>query len=136
MDILFEIVAAVLQLIGEFLLQAVFEVLAELGMHSIKEVFHRPAPTNAFLAAFGYFLIGAGAGGLSLYFVPATLIHHAAARIANLLLTPLASGFLMTLLGAWRRRRDQEPIRLDRFGYAFLFALSMAVVRFIWASRT
>jgi len=32
-------------------------------------------------------------------------------------------------LGAWRRRRDQPTVLLDRFAYAFIFAMAMALVR-------
>lgn len=30
---------------------------------------------------------------------------------------------------AWPRRRDQPTILLERFAYAFLFAMAMALVR-------
>jgi hypothetical protein len=36
----------------------------------------------------------------------------------------------MALLGAWRARRGQDLIRLDRFAYGYLFALAMAAMRF------
>jgi len=32
-------------------------------------------------------------------------------------------------IGAWRRRRGQRPVLLDRFAYGYLFALVMALVR-------
>ena len=40
----------------------------------------------------------------------------------------------MAGIGAWRRRRDQELIRLDRFAYGYLFALAMAAIRFAFGS--
>lgn len=135
MEILFEFAAFLLQACGEFLLQMAFELLAELGLHSVREVFRPSVPTNPFLAAIGYALLGAGAGALSLHFRPALLIHHTGAQIANLFATPFAAGIVMALVGVWRRRRDQQPVLLDRFGYGFLFALSMALVRFVWAAR-
>lgn len=52
------------------------------------------------------------------------------AILADLILTPIAAGAVMAALGAGRRRRDQELIRLNRFPYGFLFAFAMAVVRF------
>jgi hypothetical protein len=55
-------------------------------------------------------------------------------RVANLVLTPLAAGLMMSLMGAWRRRRGDDLIRLDRFSYGVLFALAMALVRFFFAS--
>jgi hypothetical protein len=40
----------------------------------------------------------------------------------------------MMLLGWFRLKKGQELVRLDRFGYAFVFAFAMALVRFIWAA--
>lgn len=132
MEILFEILGAILQFFGEFLLQILFEAAAELGLHSIKSVFEqRPAP---FFAGLGYIILGAAAGGISFLIAPHLIIHHHWARVANLFLTPLASGAAMAAIGALRRRRDDELVRLDRFGYGFLFAASMALVRFAWGS--
>ena len=34
---------------------------------------------------------------------------------------------------AWRRHRDQEPIRLVSFAYGFYFEFGMALVRYILA---
>ncbi len=127
-----EILAAVLQLIGEFLLQIVFEALAELGLHSIKAVFVERS--HPMFASVGYIILGAAAGGISLLVVPHLIIHRPSHRIANLILTPLASGTVMSGVGALRRRRNEEVIRLDRFSYGALFALSMSVVRFFWGA--
>ena len=39
----------------------------------------------------------------------------------------------MVLVGRVRQKKGQNLVRLDRFGYAFVFAFAMALVRFIWA---
>ena len=80
-------------------------------------------------ATIGYVLFGAVAGGLSLWAFPTLFINSHAGRIANVVVTPLISGGCMAAIGAWRRRRDQELIFLDRFAYGYLFALVMALVR-------
>jgi hypothetical protein len=120
------------QLVGELLLQVVLQVLIELGFHSIVAPFRRTP--NPWLAAIGYALLGATAGALSLLAYPALLIVSHTGRLVNLVLTPILAGAAMTALGAWRRGRDQELIRLDRFTYGFLFALAMALVRFHFAN--
>lgn len=133
MEIVFELLFGLLQVVGEVLLQLVFEVLAELGLRSVREPFRRPKPLHPVLAAIGYSIFGAIAGGMSLWLFPATFIDSEWLRLLNLIATPAAAGAMMAGLGAWRRRKDQELIRLDRFTYGFLFALAMAVVRFVWA---
>jgi multisubunit Na+/H+ antiporter MnhG subunit len=125
MEIIFEILFS---FVGEFIVQVVLEVLAEIGLHSMRETWRRPP--NPWFAAIGYALFGAIAGGLSLLFLPNLLVHSHTLQLVNVILTPFAAGLAMMALGAWRRRRDQETIRLDKFAYGYLFALAMALVRF------
>jgi hypothetical protein len=124
LELLFEI-------IGELLLQIFVEFLAELGVRSAAEPFQRPP--NPWLAAVGYALFGATAGGISLYLVPA-LVEGESWRLVNLALTPIIAGLAMAAFGAWRSKRGQRTIRLDRFSYGYLFALSMALMRFHFAA--
>ena len=109
------------------------EFLAELGMRGVREPFRRTKPLNPWLAGLGYSIFGAVAGAISLGAFPASFIRAPWLRILNLVLTPILAGVAMTALGRWRKRKDQELIRLDRFAYAFLFALAIALVRFKWA---
>jgi hypothetical protein len=123
----------ILQIFFELFLQLIGEVACEFGLQSLSEIFERKP--NPWLAGIGYILLGAAVGALSLLVARSTFIHHSTLRIANLFLTPLLAGLLMAAIGHWRRKRGQDLIRLDRFGYGFLFAFSMALVRFLYASR-
>ena len=125
MEFIFELL---FEFFGEIVLQVAFELLAEFGLQSIAAPF-RKRP-NVFLGSVGYALLGAAAGGLSLWIVPMLLMPSHAARVVNLLLTPVVSGGVMVLIGRWRQKRDQELIMLDRFAYGYLFAFTMAMVRF------
>lgn len=116
-----------LELLGELLIQIVVECLVELGIHSIGEPLRKPP--NPWIAAIGYALFGAIIGGLSLFVVPHNLMPEAW-RVANIVLTPLAAGLAMMAMGRWRARRGDTRLRIDRFGYAYLFALAMALVRY------
>ncbi|GAA0296638.1 hypothetical protein GCM10009087_03020 [Sphingomonas oligophenolica] len=128
MEFIFEIL---LQFLGEILLQVFFEFLAELGVHSLADTLKKPK--NAVLSTIGFVLLGAMAGGVSLLILPKSLIPNLVFRKVNLLVTPLAAGGVMMLIGRQRGKRGQNLVRLDRFGYAFVFALAMAVVRYIGA---
>lgn len=120
-----------LQCFGEFLLQVVAEALLELGFHSLAEPFRRPP--NPWLAAIGYAIFGAVLGGLSLLVFPSHLTPPGTARIANLVLTPVAVGGCMVAIGAWRAKRGESLLRIDKFSYGYLFALGLAVTRYKFA---
>ena len=124
MTLLLEIL---LEVFGELLLQVAAEVLFELGLHSLAAPFKRAV--NPYLASIGYVVFGAAAGALSLWAAPTLFIASHAARIVNVVVTPVLAGGVMMAIGAWRRRHDQEPVLLDRFAYGYLFALVMALVR-------
>ena len=74
------------------------------------------------------------AGGLSLWIFPTSPIHEPLFRQINLIVTPVALGLVMMLIGKIRLKKGQDLVRLDQFGYAFVFAFAMALVRFIWAA--
>jgi hypothetical protein len=135
MEIVFELLFAILQFLCEAGVQILFEGLFELGVHESKKSKRRPKPLSPFLAAVFYIFAGALAGWLSIIFFPTLFISSYNAQIIGLIVTPILAGGFMVLIGAWRHKHGQELIRLDKFAYGFLFALSMALVRF-WLAQT
>lgn len=131
-EIIIQIVWWIAQFLGELLLQVFGELIAELIGRSVREPFRRPKPIQTWMAAIGYGIFGAIAGIISLWVLPSLFISAEWLRIVNLIATPLVAGLVMERLGAWREMKDQETIRLDTFSYGFVFALSMALVRFSW----
>lgn len=125
LELLFEFFA-------EFLLQIIVELLAEIGLRSTTEPFRKPP--NPWLAAIGYAIFGATAGGISLFVLPEPLVREETWRLVNLAVTPVLAGLAMAAMGAWRSRRGQQTLRIDRFSYGYLFALCMAIVRFYFAA--
>jgi hypothetical protein len=128
MEFLFEMV---FQFVGEILLQACFELLAELGVRSLEDTFRKPR--NPVLSTIGFLIWGSIAGAVSLLFFPRSPIAEPMLRQLNLIVTPLAIGIVMTMVGRVRLKKGQSLVRLDQFGYAYTFAFAMALVRFIWA---
>jgi hypothetical protein len=124
MEFLFEI-------IGELLLQLVFELLAELGLQCLAAPFQRQS--NPWLAALGYTILGAIIGGISLWLFPSHLVAAKPLRLANLAITPMLVGLGMSAIGAWRAHRAQGALRIDRFACGYVFALRLALIRFYFA---
>ncbi len=129
MEFIFELL---FQIFGELILQFIFEALAEAGLQAFRRASDRPPP-NPWLAVAGYVLLGALCGAISLWLFPTFFIKSHVGRVVSLLVTPVLAGAGMALIGAWRRKRGEELLRLDRFAYGYAFALSMAAVRFSFA---
>jgi hypothetical protein len=121
----------VVEVFGELILQLVGEVLIELGLRSVGAPFRRQV--SPWLASLGYAVLGAAVGGLSLWVFAQHFTPLGIWRILNLVVTPILVGLGMGLIGAWRRDRGEELIRIDRFFYGYLFALALALVRFYFA---
>ncbi|MEP7297509.1 MAG: hypothetical protein ABI702_15090 [Burkholderiales bacterium] len=129
MEFIFELL---FEIFGELLLQIVFELLAEFGWRIASAPF-RKSP-HPLAAGVGYAVFGALAGAISLWIFPRLFITSHLGQWANLIVTPLLSGGAMAMLGAWRRRNDRDTVLLDRFAYAFIFALAMGLVRLKFGS--
>lgn len=129
MELIFEFI---FQFVIEVLLQAVVELLVELGYRSAADTLRRPR--NPILSTIGFIIIGAIAGGVSLLILPHSPIQDPMFRTINLFLTPTLLGLMMMLVGNIRQRKGQNLVHIDKFGYAFVFAFVMGLVRYIWAS--
>jgi hypothetical protein len=129
MELIFEIF---IQVVGEILLQAVFEILVELGAHSLADTFKKPK--SPALSTIGFVLWGSIAGAASLFIFPQSFIVNPVIRTINVMVTPLIAGGIMMIIGRQRDKRGRGLVRLDRFGYAFVFAFAMAIVRYFFVN--
>lgn len=132
MEFLFEIL---IQYGGELLIQLLVEAAAEIGIRGLGETLGETfaKPKSPVLATFGFALWGLIAGGISLLLFPHSPITDPQWRRINILITPILAGGVMAVIGSLRRRQGLRLVRLDRFGYAYVFALVMALVRLRWA---
>ena len=126
-----EIVAELLLLILQFLIEVAGSALAELGLRSFGEPFVRREARNPVLAAVGYFMFGLLAGGLSLLIFPQPLARSERFHGINLVITPVMAGLTMSSFGRLLEKKGKTRLRLDSFAYGFLFAFAMALVRFL-----
>lgn len=131
MESLFE---ALFEIFGELILQVLFEALAAVGVHITRKDASEQAPRSPTLLVVGYAVLGIIAGALSLLVFSQSLAHTHNGRLATLLLVPLAAALTTVMLGRWRVRKGQTPADIDRFMYAYLFALGMACVRYVFAT--
>jgi hypothetical protein len=64
---------------------------------------------------------------------PHYLVASKGLRVANAALSPIVAGLSMAALGKWRAKRGQAVLRIDKFAYGYLFALSFGLIRFWFA---
>ena len=133
MEILFELLFEFLWLLAEAALQILFEWGFGYLLRSAGDLFKEDRPVSRLLVSMGYVALGIVAGHISLRLFPNYLIRSTAGQWLNLLATPVLAGLAMAATGKWRIRKNQELIHMDRFTYGFLFALTMAIVRFKFA---
>jgi hypothetical protein len=80
-----------------------------------------------------YFLAGVACGTMSVLVFPHPLVHPSRIHGISLVISPLITGSIMSLLGAELRRHGKESVRIESFGYGFTFAFGMAIVRLLFA---
>lgn len=78
-------------------------------------------------------MVGALIGGASLILFPQLFLSSASGKWLNLLLMPVVVGGIMSCIGEWRRDPGEPAVGLEDFVYGYLFALSLALARLIWA---
>jgi hypothetical protein len=125
-DLLAELLGALLEIVGEFLLQILFELAAE----ALSALIHRRNQSGPAVSAVALAFVGAAAGLLSAWLFPHRLIGtRVVVPGVSLLLAPLATGAAMHLLGKRLRHLGQHTSDLATFRGGALFAFSMALIR-------
>ena len=118
----------------EFLLEVAGELMLELGLRSIGETIIPREHRNRLLAGFGYGLLGAIAGGLSLLMFPNAFARSETFHGISIFIAPVMTGLAMAGLGWLWEKKGQQRLPIDSFAYGFIFALPMAIVRFLYTS--
>ena len=127
MEVIFELL---FEVFGEFILQLLWQALAQTGMHIFRKPKGPDDTPNPWLLGIGFAAFGAMAGGLSLWVMSNALLHVHGFRVAYVLFAPIAAGALSAAVARWRHRKDGLQWNIDRFANGYLFALGFALVRF------
>ncbi len=76
--------------------------------------------------------LGAATGGLSLLIAPTVFLPTPGLRVANLVVAPLAAGFLATLVAGAAKFSGAAS---SHFWRGFAYALAFGVIRFAYCGR-
>lgn len=131
-DFLFELLLILAELFLEIFLEVAATVLFDLAVRAIDKVFDTLRSANPVVASIAYTIYGALAGGLSVFVFPHPLVHPSRFHGINLLVSPVVTGFVMSLFGSLLRRQGAKVTGIESFGYGFAFAFGMALIRFLF----
>ena len=131
-DLLVALVLWLQELLFEAFLQFLAGVLLDLLERLLGRELDEAAFKNTLFSTLGYGLLGVSMGWLSLLFFPQHIVRHSHIPGISLLLSPLMTGFMMSLIGSALRRRDKKVTQIESFGYGFAFAMGMALIRFFF----
>jgi hypothetical protein len=123
-----------IEVVFEGLLQLFGELLVEIGARSLGETIAPREDRNPILAGLGYATLGLIAGGLSLFIFPDSFVRSETFHGVSVFISPVLAGLGMAGLGWLLERSGQRRLRLDSFAFGFIFALPMAIVRFLFTS--
>ncbi|MGD0831269.1 MAG: hypothetical protein ABR907_10020 [Terracidiphilus sp.] len=131
-ELFFTLLLGVAEVFFDFLFEMICEAIVVLIVRSLRSLFSGSHAIQPALAAFGYFLLGTAFGILSVFLFPHPLVHKTIFHGVSLIVTPIIVGFVMSYAGKLLRRSGKQSIRIESFGYGFIFALGMAVIRFVF----
>ena len=127
-----EILAEVLWLVLQLVLEVFGEALLEVGLAGIKEALGRENRSPV-LATIGYFFLGSIVGGISMLVWPQRVFRSGPVPGLSLVISPLAGATAMEAWGRLRRKSGHAITNLATFYGGGAFALALAIVRFVWA---
>jgi hypothetical protein len=133
-----DLLLALLSGLGELALEAIFEIALEsifaLVARSAQNAAEGWKTVDPIIASAVYFFVGAVLGAASLVVHPHPLFHPSRFHGVSLLVSPVITGLVMSRAGSLLRRRGKQSVRIESFGYGFVFALGWAIIRFIFTS--
>jgi hypothetical protein len=126
------LLSAAAELLFEVFFQIALEAMVALIVRSVRNVFEKSNAIDPILAAISYLSLGTVFGIASLRLFPHPLFHPSRFHGISLLISPVVTGFVMSQVGLVIRRKGKHAVRIESFGYGFMFALGVAIVRFIF----
>jgi hypothetical protein len=130
-----ELLAGVMTAIAEVLFEAVFEIagvgLASLLTRAASKLFKTVSDLNPIATTFALGMLGMLVGFLSVVVYPHPLVHPSRLHGVSVIASPLITGVVMSQLGRLLRNCGKRVMPIESFGYGFVFAFAMALVRFL-----
>jgi hypothetical protein len=133
MDELFiGLISVVVEVLGEASIEIAGELVVDLLVRVSKRIMTAAPGVSPLFAVIGIAILGALSGLLSITIFPHPMVHPSRVHGASLLISPLVAGLVMSLIGRGVRGTGRESIQIESFGYGFIFAFAMALIRLMF----
>jgi len=132
-ELLAMIAGAILEILGEVLLEAFSGIFADFFLRALRKFYRTTRLIPSVLLVVYCFLFGAIFGLVSVLILPHQIAPHTRFHGVNLLISPVIVGLIMSLVGLSNRRRNRRTVQIESFGYGFVFAFGIAIVRLFLA---
>ena len=131
-ELLVALLYGIFELFAEVIFELLFEAICSLFVRIFRNVSSGTGNESSILAAIGYLVLGLAAGVASIFLLPHHLVRPSRFHGISLLISPLVTGFIMSQVGAFLRRKGKATVRIESFLYGFTFALGLALIRFAY----
>src|SRR6202035_439067 len=134
-ELILGLLGVLLEIFAEALLEFLMGAIADALSRLLRRLFVTTYRMGPIQSGAIFTLLGCGAGFFSLAMFPRPIFgaHHF--HGASLLISPLAAGLGMSVVGWMVRHRGGRRARIETFRYGFVFAPAMAIVRFVLVTR-
>ena len=119
----------------QFIVEFFFNIVAEIPFDWPSRNRKTPEPERIAGWCFGWLLLGGFIAWGSTFVFSPTFISIPALRIANLVLSPIASGLLSLFIARHRAHTNPNIVPRNHFWQAFWFTIGLVAIRFAYASR-
>jgi hypothetical protein len=130
-DFLIGLISIIAEALAEVFLETAVGLVISIFLRTSRRLFSAILKLDPILTTFSLAILGAASGILSVLILPHPLIHPSPVHGTSLLISPIVTGFVMSQIGRGLRRRGRQSTQIESFGYGFVFALAMALVRFV-----
>ncbi len=130
-DFFLAMLATIFDILSEVLFQVCLEFLASLLVRAGRNAIPTPPREDRFFTGFLFAAFGASAGLVSVRIFPHPLVHPSRFHGISLLISPLVTGLIMFATGRFEQKLGRKPTQIETFWIGFIFALAMAIVRFV-----
>jgi hypothetical protein len=130
-DFLLGLLGVLFEIFAEVILEVISGMLTSSLEHAGRKLMPTPKYPGRAFTLFLFAVFGISMGLVSVAIFPHPLVHPSRFHGISLLVCPLITGGVMFAAGRLEQRFGRKPTQIETFWIGFVFALAMAITRFL-----